>query len=66
MKWANELVIMTEKELALKRSIVDDLQQCEQKETLLVYASAWLMQPYLDERRYSAIVESLKAEYTAA
>jgi hypothetical protein len=65
VKWAEEIVTMVQKELMLKYSITQDLKTCAQRETLLVYASAWLMQPYMDEVRYGSIIESLQAEYAS-
>jgi hypothetical protein len=65
VKWAEEIVVMVQQELMLKYSITQDLKKCAQRETLLVYASAWLMQPYMDEKRYGRIIESLQAEYAS-
>jgi hypothetical protein len=61
--WADEIVDMHSKEIALKTALVEKLPACRNKDTLAIYASAWLMQPYIDKLRCQVITASIKEEF---
>ena len=60
-----EMVEMYHKEIGLKAAILQDLPVCRDRETLTIYASTWLLQPFIDTVRAQELRTLLKADIDA-
>ncbi|XP_071477977.1 cyclin-dependent kinase 2-interacting protein-like, partial [Diadema antillarum] len=58
---SEELELMYEQELEVKRTIVEDVAHHEDRDTLMTYSSCWLHQPYILDHA-TIILESMLME----
>ena len=52
---------MYKKELSLKRTIIENVAHCEDRDVIMMMTSAWVNEPYI-ETKASMIVESMLLE----
>ena len=60
-----EMIEMYHKEIGLKAAILQDLPVCRDRDTLTIYASTWVLQPFIDTVRAQELRSLLKADIDA-
>ena len=60
-----EMIEMYNQEIGLKAAILQDLPVCRDRDTLTIYASTWLLQPFIDTVRAQELRSLLKADVDA-